>query len=114
VAAEPRGTGEAFDAAIAGHYAAIAAGRGALLLAVYRGKASEGIDFADAAARGVLIVGIPFPSRVDVKARADRRQAHARACCGRSPGAPSLRWRRALNLPLSSSETPTPTAHRSA
>jgi len=80
VCAEPRGTGEAFDAAIAGHYAAIAAGRGSLLMAVYRGKASEGIDFADAAARGVLIVGIPFPSRVDAKARrAGRRRQLARA-----------------------------------
>lgn len=35
---------------------------GALLLAVYRGKVSEGIDFADAAARAVITIGIPYPN----------------------------------------------------
>jgi Fanconi anemia group J protein len=32
-------------------------------------KASEGIDFADEFARGVLVLGIPFPSIKDTKAR---------------------------------------------
>lgn len=36
--------------------------RGALLFAVYRGKVSEGIDFADNAARAVITIGIPFPN----------------------------------------------------
>ena len=35
-------------------------GRGALLFAVCRGKASEGIDFANANARAVIITGLPF------------------------------------------------------
>jgi hypothetical protein len=34
---------------------------GALWLAVFRGKVSEGIDFADDDARGVITVGIPYP-----------------------------------------------------
>ncbi|CAM9104373.1 unnamed protein product [Phaeothamnion confervicola] len=39
----------------------------ALLLAVYRGKMSEGISFNDAFARAVLCIGIPFPNAKDLK-----------------------------------------------
>ena len=35
---------------------------GALMLAVYRGRASEGLDFSDNYARAVIAVGIPYPS----------------------------------------------------
>ncbi|CAD6185929.1 unnamed protein product [Caenorhabditis auriculariae] len=38
---------------------------GALMFAVFRGKISEGIDFADDRARVVISVGIPFPNSVD-------------------------------------------------
>ncbi len=31
------------------------------MLAVCRGKLSEGLDFSDDAARAVIIVGIPYP-----------------------------------------------------
>ena len=36
--------------------------KGALLLAVCRGKISEGVDFADNSARAVITIGIPFPN----------------------------------------------------
>lgn len=39
--------------------------RGAILLAVCRGKISEGINFADANARAVICVGIPYPNIKD-------------------------------------------------
>lgn len=39
--------------------------RGAILFAVCRGKISEGIDFADANARAVISVGIPYPNIKD-------------------------------------------------
>uniref|UniRef100_W6NN04 Regulator of telomere elongation helicase 1 n=1 Tax=Haemonchus contortus TaxID=6289 RepID=W6NN04_HAECO len=38
---------------------------GALMLAVFRGKVSEGIDFTDDLARVVISVGIPFPNAMD-------------------------------------------------
>ena len=47
------------------YYGNVAKGRGGLFMAVCRGKVSEGLDFADANARGVLIVGIPFPAAYD-------------------------------------------------
>ncbi|XP_054836585.1 regulator of telomere elongation helicase 1 [Eublepharis macularius] len=38
---------------------------GAVFLAVCRGKASEGLDFADKNGRGVIITGLPLPPRMD-------------------------------------------------
>lgn len=35
------------------------------MLCVYRGKASEGVDFKDEYARAVIAVGIPYPSIKD-------------------------------------------------
>ena len=40
---------------------------GCALLAVCRGKISEGIDFSDDYARSVTVVGVPFPNTQDVK-----------------------------------------------
>jgi len=42
-------------------------GKGAIFFAVCRGKASEGIDFANSKARGVIITGLPFPPKNDPK-----------------------------------------------
>lgn len=42
---------------------------GALLLAVYRGRASEGLDFSDNYARAVVAVGIPYPNVKDVQVK---------------------------------------------
>ncbi|KAH7722612.1 BCH-1 protein [Aphelenchoides avenae] len=44
---------------------AIREGKGAVLLAICRGKVSEGIDFADSHCRTVVIVGIPYPPLID-------------------------------------------------
>jgi len=40
---------------------------GALLLGVFRGKLSEGIDFSDDSARAVITVGIPYPNFKDIQ-----------------------------------------------
>lgn len=39
--------------------------RGAIFMAVCRGKVSEGLDFANANGRAVLITGLPFPPLKD-------------------------------------------------
>ena len=49
-----------------------------MLLAVYRGKMSEGISFNDGYARGVLCVGIPFPSFFDAQVAPPLRLAQPR------------------------------------
>lgn len=45
---------------------------GCLLFAVYRGKVSEGLDFADDQGRAVIAVGIPFPSLKDIQVNQKR------------------------------------------
>ncbi|KAK9837585.1 hypothetical protein WJX74_000931 [Apatococcus lobatus] len=64
---EPRGTGELFDKAMSDYYSAIRRGKGGIFMAVCRGKVSEGLDFTDANARAVLVIGIPFPNVKDTK-----------------------------------------------
>jgi len=47
------------------YYNAIQENKGAMLLAVYRGKVSEGLDFSDWKARAVIILGLPYPPYQD-------------------------------------------------
>ncbi|XP_069471187.1 Fanconi anemia group J protein isoform X2 [Ambystoma mexicanum] len=46
---------------------------GALLIAVCRGKVSEGLDFSDDNARAVMTVGIPFPNVKDLQVELKRK-----------------------------------------
>ncbi|KAM7538030.1 hypothetical protein Aperf_G00000075412 [Anoplocephala perfoliata] len=69
---EPRSSGE-FEEWVADFHEAVDLTRGAspnevtgaLALAVYRGKVSEGLDFADDYGRLVVAIGIPFPAVKD-------------------------------------------------
>ncbi|KAF8759327.1 hypothetical protein HU200_010368 [Digitaria exilis] len=98
---EPRGSTEELEPVLKGYYDAIlgkapvkkgrggarqvvknrltrnssqeSAKAGATLLAVCRGKVSEGIDFSDENARVVVIVGIPFPNINDVQVKLKKR-----------------------------------------
>ncbi|KAF2977327.1 hypothetical protein EK904_003295 [Melospiza melodia maxima] len=63
---EPRNKGS-FSEVIDAYYDKVACPKsnGAAFLAVCRGKASEGLDFADINGRGVIITGLPFPPRME-------------------------------------------------
>ncbi|KAK6914908.1 ATP-dependent helicase, C-terminal [Dillenia turbinata] len=45
---------------------------GAVYFAVFRGKVSEGLDFADHAGRAVVVTGIPFATKTDPKVKTGR------------------------------------------
>jgi Rad3-related DNA helicase len=62
VIVEPTGTQTDFEAARDEYASAIRETGNCVLLAVFRGKMSEGISFNDDNARGVICVGIPFPN----------------------------------------------------
>ncbi|KAG7479203.1 Fanconi anemia group J isoform X1 [Solea senegalensis] len=71
VITEPRGGGKGdFDELLHTYYDAIKYCEerdGALLIAVCRGKVSEGLDFTDDNARAVVTIGIPFPNIKDLQ-----------------------------------------------
>nr|XP_033486457.1 Fanconi anemia group J protein isoform X2 [Epinephelus lanceolatus] len=71
VITEPRGGGKGdFDKLLQIYYDAIKYCEerdGALLIAVCRGKVSEGLDFTDDNARAVITIGIPFPNIKDLQ-----------------------------------------------
>lgn len=62
VVVEPTGSQADFELAREEYARTISATGSCVLLAVFRGKMSEGISFNDENARGVICVGIPFPS----------------------------------------------------
>ncbi|XP_061864757.1 regulator of telomere elongation helicase 1 isoform X2 [Colius striatus] len=63
---EPRNKGS-FAEVMGAYYDKVVCSKsnGAAFLAVCRGKASEGLDFADINGRGVIITGLPFPPRME-------------------------------------------------
>uniref|UniRef100_A0A7N9AUS7 DNA 5'-3' helicase n=1 Tax=Mastacembelus armatus TaxID=205130 RepID=A0A7N9AUS7_9TELE len=86
VITEPRGGVKGdFDELLQVYYSAIKNGEerdGALLMAVCRGKVSEGLDFTDDNARAVVTIGIPFPNikdlQVELKMRYNDQHCKAR------------------------------------
>ncbi|KFV17727.1 Fanconi anemia group J protein, partial [Tauraco erythrolophus] len=77
VIAEPQGgTKSDFDELLKIYYDAIkfkGERDGALLIAVCRGKVSEGLDFCDENARAVITIGIPFPNVKDLQVELKRK-----------------------------------------
>jgi fanconi anemia group J protein len=67
VVCESSGRGQEFEESIAAYTVGAGEPDGAVMLGVCRGKISEGLDFKDAQARGVLIIGIPYPAARDPK-----------------------------------------------
>ena len=68
---EERASGS-LAAAMEVHRANVDAGDGSMMLAVCRGKVSEGIDFSDEYGRAVIITGLPYPSAFDPKIQLKR------------------------------------------
>uniref|UniRef100_A0A8B9STM1 DNA 5'-3' helicase n=1 Tax=Anas platyrhynchos TaxID=8839 RepID=A0A8B9STM1_ANAPL len=77
VIAEPQGGAKSdFDELLKIYYDAIKCKGekdGALLIAVCRGKVSEGLDFCDENARAVVTIGIPFPNVKDLQVELKRK-----------------------------------------
>ncbi|KAM9596534.1 Fanconi anemia group J protein isoform 1-T1 [Trichechus inunguis] len=77
VIAEPQGGGKTdFDELLQVYYDAVkykGEKDGALLVAVCRGKVSEGLDFSDDNARAVITIGIPFPNVKDLQVELKRQ-----------------------------------------
>jgi len=81
-------SGDAFEALVRDYRAhAERSARGAVLLAVMRGRAAEGADFKDRAARVVAVVGVPYPPFYDAATRLKREHDDA----AHGPGAGD-RW----------------------
>uniref|UniRef100_A0A8D8SK57 Regulator of telomere elongation helicase 1 homolog n=2 Tax=Cacopsylla melanoneura TaxID=428564 RepID=A0A8D8SK57_9HEMI len=49
------------------YYEAVESTKGGILLAVFRGKVSEGLDFSNRKARGVIIFGVPYSPFKDLR-----------------------------------------------
>eukprot|EP01022_Parablepharisma_sp_SALTPOND_P016522 TRINITY_DN2443_c0_g1_i2.p2 TRINITY_DN2443_c0_g1~~TRINITY_DN2443_c0_g1_i2.p2 ORF type:complete len:830 (-),score=117.10 TRINITY_DN2443_c0_g1_i2:1658-4147(-) len=75
---EEKGT-EKNDQMLKAYKEHIASNKGAVLLAVLRGKVSEGLDFADDEARTVMVVGIPFSPIMDKKIKYKKSYLDAKA-----------------------------------
>uniref|UniRef100_A0A034W2S9 Regulator of telomere elongation helicase 1 homolog n=2 Tax=Bactrocera dorsalis TaxID=27457 RepID=A0A034W2S9_BACDO len=63
---EPRSK-DSFTTTMEEFYKSIRDAKGAVFMAVCRGKVSEGLDFADRNGRAVIITGLPFPPLKDPK-----------------------------------------------
>ncbi|XP_058062041.1 LOW QUALITY PROTEIN: regulator of telomere elongation helicase 1 homolog [Anopheles bellator] len=65
---EPRGK-DSFNSTMNEYYAKIndPETKGAIFMAVCRGKVSEGLDFSDNNGRAVMITGLPFPPLMDAR-----------------------------------------------
>ena len=87
VVVEPR-DGKELDEVLANYYRRIDSGLKGVLMAVCRGKVSEGIDFADEYARTVCVVGIPFPSVMDLQVKLKR--THQDELCKSVPSGGNL------------------------
>ncbi|CEP01375.1 hypothetical protein PBRA_001981 [Plasmodiophora brassicae] len=66
---EDRRSGAGFDSSIKEYRKKCTKDAGAMFFAVYRGKLSEGIDFADNDARAVVCIGIPFPNATSLQVK---------------------------------------------
>lgn len=90
-----------FEETLSQYFAAARSARGGALLGVFRGKVSEGTDFANEDARAVVLVGIPFPNSKDLRVQMKREYNDLhRARLGNGSAWYALQAYRALNQAL--------------
>jgi Fanconi anemia group J protein len=93
VIVEPTGSQEKFDAARLDYQDQIRREKRCLLLAVFRGKMSEGISFNDDNARAVICIGIPYPNSFDRNIRAKKAyNDEQRKFCNNTNLLPGQEW----------------------
>lgn len=69
---------KSLETVLKSYYGSIDSGRKAVLLAVCRGKVSEGINFANDYARCIMIVGIPYPAAFDLAVQLKKKHQDER------------------------------------
>ena len=82
---------EALGLVMSDYYTEVKGGRGAVFMAVCRGKVAEGLDFADDNGRAVLVLGLPYPPFKDPRIELKRQflDDQVRAKSGKLSGS---RW----------------------
>jgi len=90
---EPTGSQDQFEEAKENFNKAIKTDGKCILIAVFRGKMSEGISFNDDYARAVICVGIPLPAAFDKAIDAKKKyNDEQRKFCGRTDLLPGSDW----------------------
>jgi Fanconi anemia group J protein len=93
VIVEPAGSQSKFERARDEYAKTIVETGRCIMLAVFRGKMSEGISFNDENARGVICVGIPFPNAFDRSIKAKKNyNDEQRRLKGRTNVLPGNEW----------------------
>ncbi len=83
---------QSLAAAMELHRANVDAGDGSMMLAVCRGKVSEGIDFSDEYGRAVIVTGLPYPSAFDPKIKLKRELCDRKRQRQMEGGHTGLNW----------------------
>jgi Fanconi anemia group J protein len=93
VIVEPSGDQDAFEEKRQEYMETVRTKGGCVLLAVFRGKMSEGISFNDNNARGVVCIGVPLPSAfaLPIKVKMDYNEEQ-RKLRGRTDLLPGREW----------------------
>ncbi len=93
VITEPTGSQDKFEVARNEYNEQIRLQKRCILLAVFRGKMSEGISFNDDHARAVICIGLPFPNSFDRNIRAKKAyNDEQRKICNNSNLLPGTEW----------------------
>ena len=92
VIVESSGSPEEFEEARMNYKSTVDSRGSCVLFAVFRGKMSEGISFNDDYARGVICVGLPYPSAFAREVMSKKSYNDARRKAGNASLLPGMDW----------------------